>query len=157
MPISGTSGPAFTFRSVMVFIDGGYLRSIIQPSSVTEVDFTQLAAWLNHKVAGALIKGELIRAFYYDANVSAQDDPNRHRELNSDFEIIKRYDYIQLRLGRLIRGREGWRQKGVDVLLAIDMITKAYKQQYEIAVMLAGDDDFVDVDSSLSADFIRTF
>lgn len=42
-------------------------------------------------------------------------------------------------------GKGGFKQKGVDVLLAIDMITKAYQNNYEFSIILAGDDDFVDV------------
>jgi uncharacterized LabA/DUF88 family protein len=100
---------------------------------------------------------ELIRVYYYDAAVTADQDPDENRKRNSDFEIIKCWDNIQLRLGRLIKGRDGWRQKGVDVLLAIDMITKAYQQQYETAVLLAGDDDFVDVVNAVKDEGRRVF
>jgi uncharacterized LabA/DUF88 family protein len=53
---------------------------------------------------------------------------------------------FELRLGRIKYDDEGkTRQKGVDVLVAIDMISKAYQNHYDIAVFFAGDDDFVDV------------
>ena len=37
------------------------------------------------------------------------------------------------------------KQKGVDVRLATDMITKAYQDHYDFAILFAGDDDFSDV------------
>ena len=50
-----------------------------------------------------------------------------------------------MRLGRLVKTKEGYRQKGVDILMAIDMLTKAYENRYEIAILVAGDGDFVDL------------
>ena len=44
-----------------------------------------------------------------------------------------------------MRTPEGYRQKGVDILMSIDMLTKAYDNHYDIAVLLAGDGDFVEL------------
>lgn len=152
-----SSGSSYTFRPVMVFIDGGYLRGIIKPANITEVDFSKLSAWLIKQTGGAVIRGEHIRTYYYDATVSPDDDADEYSKRNSDFDIINNCDHVQLRLGRLIKGRDGLRQKGVDVLLAIDMITKAYEHQYEIAVLLAGDDDFLDVVNTVKAEGRRVY
>ena len=56
-----------------------------------------------------------------------------------------------MKLGRLIKtGKDNkYRQKGVDVLLAIDMISKAHLNHYDIALLLAGDDDYLDVVHSI--------
>lgn len=57
-----------------------------------------------------------------------------------------------MKLGRLIRtGKENekYRQKGVDVLLAIDMISKAHLYHYDIALLLAGDDAYLDMVKSI--------
>ena len=45
----------------------------------------------------------------------------------------------------LVRHTGFYRQKGVDVLLAIDMLSMAFQNHYEIAIFLGGDDDFVDL------------
>ena len=42
-------------------------------------------------------------------------------------------------------GSGSYKQKGVDILMAIDMLTKAYESHYDVAVLLAGDDDLVDL------------
>lgn len=38
-----------------------------------------------------------------------------------------------------------WEQKGVDVRLAIDMLAKAHRGEYDAAVLISGDNDFVDL------------
>lgn len=42
-------------------------------------------------------------------------------------------------------GRGTFRQKGVDTLIALDMLSKAYENHYDSAILVAGDDDFLDV------------
>jgi len=49
------------------------------------------------------------------------------------------------------------KQKGVDVLLAVDMINKAYTEQYDFGVLIAGDSDFVDVVNAVKDSGKRVF
>ena len=48
-----------------------------------------------------------------------------------------------VRLGEAIRGKDGLRQKGVDILMAIDSLTKAYQNHYDVAMFIVGDRDFI--------------
>lgn len=130
-------------QPVMIFIDGGYLRKEFNDAMHHEnINFTALQFFLR----GLVDRGELVRCYYYDANVDPLDDKDRHVKLNTFFDKIKECNSYEVKLGRLIKkGTNSFKQKGVDVLIAIDMITKAYEGQYEIAVLLAGDDDFIDV------------
>lgn len=45
----------------------------------------------------------------------------------------------------MIKSNKTYRQKGVDVLLAIDMLSKAYMNHFEWCILLAGDDDYLDL------------
>lgn len=86
----------------------------------------------------------LIRAYYYDASFKQEDKMNLE-----DLDYMKKVrdnDFVEVRLGRLKTDHSGARrQKGVDTLIAIDMVSMAYENQYDVAVLLAGDDDFLDV------------
>ncbi len=145
--MSSYFAPSPTFRRVMVFIDGGYLRkAIMEMFSHDRIDFTSLARQLlpAGAIRGGSIQGDLVRAYYYDAIVDAVEEREKFIEQENYFEQIRRHNFYEVKLGRLIKTKDGYRQKGVDVLLAIDMISKAYLDHYDIASLLGGD-DLVDV------------
>ena len=149
-------------RFVMVFVDGGYLRKLIveQKRNITDIHYDTFIDKLIGEISKKdwRIRGELVRVFYYDANVAAEEDPQKYKECDNEFEVLRKYDYFQIRLGRLIKTGDGsFRQKGVDTLVAIDMITKAYDRQYDIAILLAGDDDFVDVVNAVKNKGLRVY
>ncbi len=56
---------------------------------------------------------------------------------------LKRKYGINVKYRYLKETPQGFKEKGVDVLLAIDMITNAYENNYDIAVLLSGDADFI--------------
>ena len=142
------SGRSITplYKSIMFFIDGGYIRPIFKNLFNTDdINFPEFVKYISVKVSSPYFKVMLQRVYYYDANVQLEVDQSKHKELNQYFEKIRKYDYHEVKLGRLIKTNDGYRQKGVDVLIAIDMILKAYESHYDIAVLVAGDDDFEDV------------
>ena len=63
----------------------------------------------------------------------------RNISVNSVF--LKHYE-----LGRLQKKKgDRYVQKSVDIQLAIDMLSKAFKDQYDVAILVSGDADFVRV------------
>jgi uncharacterized LabA/DUF88 family protein len=131
----------------MIFIDGGYLRDGLRTIfGHDRVDFGALAIRLLQLTQrSSYLQGELVRTLYYDAIVDPAEEREEYQKQNAYFEKIRRQNFYEVKLARLIKTSDGtYRQKGVDVLLAIDMITKAYQGQYEIAVLLSGDDDLVE-------------
>lgn len=49
---------------------------------------------------------------------------------------------VVLRLGRIEGELGAWREKAVDVMLAVDMVAMAHKKIYEVAYLLSADGDF---------------
>jgi len=137
----------------MIFIDGGYLRSEIKEKfGHDNIKFDLLPHLFAVKVNWGTINMELIRVYYYDAIVDFKENAEKHKEQDSYFNDIRKIDNYEVKLGRLIkasRENEKYRQKGVDVLLAIDMISKAHLNHYDIALLLAGDDDYLDMVQSI--------
>lgn len=113
------------------------------------IDFGKLGAFLTQlsvpRAIMAYVQLDAIRAYYYDAAVDPLTHPNEYQAECGYFEKVKRHEYYEVKLGRHIKTPKRDQQKGVDVKIAIDMVTKAYQNHYNIATLLAGDDDFVDV------------
>ena len=78
---------------------------------------------------------------------------NKFKQQNTYFDEIRKLDTYEVRLGRLKKTEKRPRQKGVDTLIALDMITKAFQDHYDIAFLLAGDDDFVDIVQNVKKTF----
>lgn len=129
----------------MVFIDGAGLRLRMKEwfgsDRIKLFEFVSKTLLPVANTGG--IRPELLRTYFYDAIVEPTDA--RYKEQEAYFSELRQENFCQVRLGRLIATERGdLRQKGVDALMAIDMVAKAYEDQYDIAVVLAGDDDFVD-------------
>ena len=136
------------YKQVMVFIDGGYLREGFKKLVGHEdIDFNNLVWWLVPSATGMRSgQYEVARIYYYDAIVEASDDLNKHKEQKEFFHKIGLNRDFEVKLGRMVKTGSGeYRQKGVDILIAVDMSTKAFQNFYDIAVFIGGDDDFVDL------------
>jgi uncharacterized LabA/DUF88 family protein len=125
---------------VMIFIDGSNLyHSLKGFFSRTDIDIGRLSRKL-------LDKRRLVRIYYYNAKVGLKEEPQRYRDQQAFFTSVNAIPYSELRLGRLVY--HNWPnsppyEKGVDIQLATDMITHSFKNNYDVAVLVAGDNDFV--------------
>jgi len=146
--------PDFGGRSLaklMAFVDGGYLRNNFERKcNSTSINFevlkNQFVSNFNANCQGKY-EGDIFRVYYYDAAVRPSDE--KFKEQEEFFSKIRIINGFDIRLGRLTstgnQGKGPLKQKGVDVRLAVDMISKAYQNDYDFAILLAGDDDFLDV------------
>jgi len=125
---------------VMIFIDGSNLyHSLKNFFKRTDIDVGKFCNKL-------LDKRRLIRIYYYNARVGQKEEPERYRDQQNFFAGITAIPYTELRLGRLVYNN--WPgtppyEKGVDILLATDMITHSFKNNYDVAILVAGDNDYV--------------
>jgi uncharacterized LabA/DUF88 family protein len=88
----------------------------------------------------------LVRIYYYNAEVGRREEPERYKDQRAFFAGVTAIPYCELRLGRLVYNN--WPgsppyEKGVDIQLATDMITHSFKDNYDVAILVAGDNDFV--------------
>ena len=136
---------------VHVFIDGGYLREVAREQKAALVNPRALASKLvgSPTIQGwasdpARPKNALLgRTTYYDAipDASAETNP----DLEQYWRAIELEDDVHLGFGALRGLKRSARQKGVDVQIAVDMLTGAFSSIFDIAVLVAGDADFVPV------------
>jgi len=125
---------------VMIFIDGSNLyHSLKHFFKRTDIDIGKFSNKL-------LEKRRLVRIYYYNAGVGQREEPERYHDQQKFFAGITAIPYCELRLGRLVYNN--WPsappyEKGVDILLATDMITHGFKSNYDVAILVAGDNDYV--------------
>jgi len=125
---------------VMVFIDGSNLyHSLKNHFNRTDLDIGRFC----HKLIN---RRQLIRIYYYNARVGQKQEPELYKQQQAFFASIDAIPYTELRLGRLVY-TNSWPnvppyEKGTDVQLATDMITHSYKGNYDVGVLVAGDNDF---------------
>lgn len=125
---------------VMIFIDGSNMyHSLRHFFKKTNIDIGKFCQKI-------LDKRRLVRIYYYNARVGQKEEPERYKDQKKYFAGVEAIPYTELRLGRLVYNN--WPgnppyEKGVDIQLATDMITHSFKNNYDVAVLVAGDNDFV--------------
>jgi uncharacterized LabA/DUF88 family protein len=125
---------------VMIFIDGSNLyHSLKNYFNRTDLDIRRFSRKLLHR-------RQLIRIYYYNARVGQKQEPELYKQQQAFLAGIDAIPYTELRLGRLVYTNQ-WPsvppyEKGTDVQLATDMITHSYKGNYDVAILVAGDNDF---------------
>lgn len=136
-----------------LFIDGGCLRSSVQ--AICRDLFGDQEAYAPH-VAGLASAGTFAKVFYYDAVPGkAHNETQAAYEARTQvdyerFDRIQALDRVHVALGKIV-GKDR-RQKGVDVRLAVDMMTHAFRGTISRATLFAGDADFVPLLKALVAE-----
>jgi uncharacterized LabA/DUF88 family protein len=129
-----------TSERVMIFIDGSNMyHSLKHFYKRTNLDIGRFCQKI-------LNKRRLVRIYYYNAKVGQKEEPQRYKDQKKFFAGVEAIPYTELRLGRLVYNN--WPntppyEKGVDIQLATDMITHSFKNNYDVAILVAGDNDFV--------------
>lgn len=149
-------------NNVTIFIDGYYLNKNIRDKSDGIINYSKLADYLNTQARFNRFIGPILnRVFYYDGKPDLKDvdlfEPEKQTEAKQKIESalkiqdeeldkIRNVDSFDVRLGHaVLSGNMEFRQKGVDLMIGIDMITQAYDKQYNVAVLVAGDSDFIEL------------
>ena len=133
---------------IAIFIDGAYLYRVLQDEfNGARIDFGALAKALAKE-------SDLLRTYYYNCPLYQSDSPTEEQQRQYEsqynfFETLESLPRYTVRLGRLayrgtsIEGRPIFEQKGIDMLLGMDLIQLATKHAIQEAVVLTGDADFV--------------
>jgi uncharacterized LabA/DUF88 family protein len=124
----------------MIFIDGSNMYHSLKSN------FNRADLDIGKFCTKVLDKRRLIRIYYYNARVGLKEEPERYHDQQKFFTSVGAVPYLEMRLGRLVYNN--WPnvppfEKGVDIQLATDMITHSFKNNYDTAVLVAGDNDFV--------------
>lgn len=121
---------------VMVFIDGSNLYKALQDAYGNGK--VQIDGLVNKLCQGR----KLVRTIYYNAPIPDEMDSAAARAQQRFFDAIERMPYMRLEKGRLEKRGNTWVEKGVDIMIATDMIRYAIKDTYDVAILISSDGDF---------------
>ena len=119
---------------VAIFIDGSNLyHGLKHEIGNTRLDFQKFIEWL---LAGR----RLVRTYYYNAPVSGPSANATDQQ--KFFAKLRLLPYFEVRLGRLEPRGNTYVEKGVDIAIAVDMVRMAFKNHYDVAILVSSDGDF---------------
>ena len=87
---------------------------------------------------------EFVRTYYYNAPIDQRSAPDAYAAQQRFFDYLHATPYLTLKLGRLVNRGGIYVEKGIDVKIAVDMITLASRNVFDTAVLVSGDGDFAD-------------
>lgn len=125
---------------VAVFIDGSNLHHRLEQCGWPQrIDIGTLAK----RLAG---NRQLVRVAYYNvpppphrAPAAGARQRRYYARISEDAQVEFTLGYLQR---RIVDGRSVYEEKGVDVQIAVDMLTGAFRDVYDVAVLVSSDGDF---------------
>jgi len=132
---------------VAIFIDGSNFYHSLKDTFGLFHEETENVE-LFRKLVEFLTNGRtLIGVYYYNAPLDYSYNKARYSEQQSFFgklRLIPRFNVILCNMRKSV-GKDGkleFRVKGDDIHLATDMLSLAYENRYDTAVLVSGDGDF---------------
>jgi len=121
---------------VMVFIDGSNLYHVLsQGCGRHDLQFDKFS----YKLANGR---SLQRTYYYNIRQESDTNPTVGMEQQKFLDSLYDTPYVEVRLGIWKQRGDVMVEKGVDVMLATDLVVHAYKDHYDTAIVVSGDADF---------------
>jgi uncharacterized LabA/DUF88 family protein len=130
---------------VCIFIDGSnFYHALVENGKSPRVDFGKLAA--------ALVgdQRQLVQIYYYNtpllspkaSDINATTKEKARRDQQRFFNALRYVPHLTFKQGRFQRLPNGGQvEKGVDVMIAVDMVNLAYKNIYDVAILITSDAD----------------
>jgi len=120
-------------EKVVAFIDGSGLYVALQHT------FQKATVDLEALVSKLVGNRFLIRAYYYGSGIAEPKEVVQRQQ--QFFQALRRIPHLEVRLGRLVQRGPIHMEKGVDVIMATDLLRLV--DVYDTAILVSGDSDFL--------------
>lgn len=121
---------------VAIFIDGSNLYHALRNNfGRADLNFAEFARKL-------CTNKRLFRTYYYNVLQDPSQRPDGHREQQEFLDALRKTPYLEVRLGGMKRQQGLPVEKGIDIMLATDLLRFAWNGLYDVAVLVSGDADF---------------
>jgi uncharacterized LabA/DUF88 family protein len=124
---------------VMIFIDGSNLyHGLKNECGNAHLDFLKFSGLLANK-------RKLIRTYFYTSTLDAKREPDKAKSQQRFLNALREIPYVTIKHRVLLYKADKPFEKGVDILIATDMLTNALRDCYDTAILVSGDGDFAPV------------
>ena len=121
---------------IAIFIDGSNLYHALQANFKRhDLNFAEFAS----KLTGAR---QLFRTYYYNVLQDPAQWPEAYRDQQEFLDNLRKTPYLEVRLGSTKIAQGVQVEKGIDIMLATDLLHFAWNNLYDVAVLVSGDADF---------------
>ncbi|MBI2964906.1 MAG: NYN domain-containing protein, partial [Chloroflexi bacterium] len=120
----------------MVFIDGSNLYHVL--SQMCGRHDLRFGKFVEKLTSGR----DLVRAYYYNVRQDRAHNPAAAQEQDRFLTSLEEVPYLETRLGIYKQRGVEMVEKGVDVMIATDLVSGAFKNLYDTAILVSGDGDF---------------
>jgi uncharacterized LabA/DUF88 family protein len=121
---------------VAIFIDGSNLYHALRANlGRHDLNFAEFAS----RLCGSR---RLFRTYYYNVLQDQTQRPDGYRDQQEFLDILRRTPYLEIRLGGTKVAQGIPVEKGIDIMLATDLLYFAWNDFYDVAVLVSGDSDF---------------
>lgn len=121
---------------VAIFIDGSNLYHALRSNFKRhDLNFAEFAKKL-------CSERRLFRIYYYNVLQDQSQYPEGYRDQQDFLDALHRMPYLEVRLGSTKIAQGVPVEKGIDIMLATDLLRFAWTNVYDVAVLVSGDGDF---------------
>lgn len=130
-------------NNVITIIDGTNLFYALRKRRYpTRLHYTKIGISLSKKLPAELQPWIYKKTIYNTSSPRQSDNADKYRYWLEFQEMLKKTDRLELKLGRLEGSVGNVREKGVDINIVNDMLEKAFKNEYDILILITGDGDY---------------
>jgi len=123
-------------KRVAIFIDGSNLYHGLRDNyGRADLNFAEFQG----KLCGAR---QLFRTYYYNVRQDPGQRPEGHREQQEFLDILYKTPYLEVRLGTTKMAQGVPVEKGIDIMLATDLLHFGWNNLYDVAILVSGDGDY---------------
>jgi len=121
---------------IAIFIDGSNLyHALHDVYKRHDINFAELTT----RLCGGR---RLFRTYYYNLVQEQMQNSDGFREQQDFLDSLRNIPYVEVRLGTTKLSRGISVEKGIDIMLATDLLHFGWDNLYDVAILVSGDGDF---------------
>ena len=130
-------------KRIVAIIDGSNLFVALRKRQMpTRLHYTNLCIHIAKQLPQKLQPWAFKQCIYNTSSPRQSDNPKKYQHWLEFYDMLQKTSRMEVKLGRLEGPVGQVREKGVDINITNDILGKAYKNEYDILILVTGDGDY---------------